>query len=119
MILNRSWIAFGVVALAGLGCVGERAHYDYESVARARRTETQTAPARQASGAQQAPRAGSAARPAPPPDPSTPNRVTGHELSLAECIDLALEANPDIGAAVARIRQSWRSNSPDDCSCDC
>ena len=112
--MNRSWVVFGVVALIGLGCAGQRTHYDYESIVRARRSETQTAPARQASGVPRASRArsvpgsepSSVPRPEPPDDSATPQRATGRELSLAECIDLALAANPDIGVAIARIRQS-------------
>lgn len=101
--MGRTWVVCGVVALtACLGCASQRARYDYESVAPARRSQTETASTRPAVDVPREPERSS--------EPS-PGRDVGQQsgeraLSLADCIELALAANPDIGVAVSRIRQS-------------
>ena len=99
--MHRGWVACGMVALVCLGCASQRSRHDYEHVVRARRDAEAVTPPR-TRGVQ------------PPTDSSAELRqvldvnqgVDALELSLSDCIALALVANPDIGVAVARIRQS-------------
>jgi outer membrane protein TolC len=125
MTTSRISFAAGVgllIALVGLGCATGPESYDYDQIVRARRERNPQAsrpglPAHASAGAKEA-----AAH--DPPGPVSPvarseqsSLAEGAEseppavsrlrvLTLAECISLALAANPDIGAAVARIRQS-------------
>lgn len=100
--MHRSWVASGMAVLVCLGCAGQRMHYDYARVADSRRADMEAAPASNAGAV------------SVPTDSSAPqlhgqgarDRIAARELSLSDCIELALAANPDIGVAVARIRQS-------------
>jgi len=106
--MHRWRVAIAIVVLTGLGCSAQRARFDYERVVRDRPAEVATAPA-QSTGERLVstdPSAPAGQGPAPPDLADRFRRIAGRELSLAECIEWALRANPDISAAVARIRQS-------------
>lgn len=99
--MHRCWLGFGIVALAGLGCASQRTRHEYDRVVEARRDAKPPAPASAREG-QSATGASGEAREIL----DVGYEATAGELSLSDCIALALAANPDIGVAVARIRQS-------------
>ena len=122
--MHHLGIAAAIVALVGLGCAVSRAKYDYAEIARARRIEAQPAnfqhsadftPSGAATGApvpesrppaELSPKPSSASEASARSTPEPPRPGFDRELSLTDCIELALEANPDIGVAVARIRHA-------------